>query len=201
MAYKCWPPCSWPHAGNGFLSVRGKNALVPSWGILNALSKQWPPLMISKRGNEPPINYNTWLGYLNCWISSKSSSADSPTSCVWFNGPYSHAALHTSCFTYILFAVTQLPLHKQEHRFPPRHSALVIAQLFLGRFFFPWNANAFLMKTNTGLWLTVLPLLSFISNETEMQLQSHWSNGWLSKGAFASDNMRDHLYRKVFRNF
>lgn len=98
--------------------------------------------MISKRGNEPPINYDTWLGYLNCWISSKISSTNSLTPCVWFDGPYSNAALHTSCFMYIPFAVTELPSHYRERRFPPRHFTTLFEQrsgdhlVFFRQFFF-----------------------------------------------------------------
>lgn len=156
VAWSCW---SIVLPGNGSLSARGKNALAPLWGVLNAFSKQWPPLMISKRGNEPLINYDTWLGYLNCCISSKISGANSPTRCVWFDGPYSNAALHTSCFMCVPFAVTQLPSHYREHRFPPCHFTTLFEHrsgdrtMIFRQIFFPWNANAFPMKTNTGLWL------------------------------------------------
>lgn len=47
----------------------------------------------------------------------------------------------------------------------------------------------------------ILPLVSFISIETEIQLQSPWSTGWLCEGTLASNNIKDRFNWKVLWEF
>lgn len=46
-----------------------------------------------------------------------------------------------------------------------------------------------------------MPLVSFMSVETEMQLQSPWSNGWVCKGTLASNNIKGHFNWEVSWEF